>query len=85
MADRRPARPTGLRSVRLIRKPMPPKGLRALRLMKGWPIGALAAEADMAESTIRRLETGSTKEPSQKTRRALSRVLGVSASKLFGR
>ena len=67
------------------RKPVPPTGLRAVRLMKGWPIGELAEAADMAISTIRRLETGSTKEPSQKTRRELSRLLGVSPSKLFGK
>jgi len=68
-----------------MRKPVPPRGLRAVRLMKGWRIGVLAAEADMAESTIRRLETGSTKEPSQRTRRALAKVLRVSVSKLFGK
>jgi len=38
----------------------------------------------MAESTIRRLETGLTKEPSQTTRRVLSRVLKVSEAVLFG-
>ena len=67
-----------------MRRPVPPTGLRAVRLMKGWPIGLLAQEADMAISTIRRAETGLT-EPSQKTRRALSRVLGVSAATLFGK
>jgi transcriptional regulator with XRE-family HTH domain len=66
-----------------MRKPIPPVGLRAVRLMKGWRIGALADEAGVAPSTIRRLETGQHKEPSQNTRVALSRVLGVSASKLF--
>jgi transcriptional regulator with XRE-family HTH domain len=64
-------------------KRRPASKLRLTRVAKRWRIGALAAEAGMAISTIRRLETGSTKEPSQKTRRALSRVLGVSASKLF--
>jgi transcriptional regulator with XRE-family HTH domain len=37
----------------------------------------------MAESTIRRLETGEHKEPSDRVRRALARKLGVSPSKLF--
>src|SRR5258708_12416023 len=66
-------------------KPVPPTGLRAVRLRLRWRIGALATEAAMAPSTIRRLETGLTKEPSDRVRRDLSRVLGVSASKLFGR
>jgi transcriptional regulator with XRE-family HTH domain len=64
-------------------KPAPPTGLRAVRLAKGWPIGLLAEEADMAISTIRRAETGLT-EPSQKTRRALAKALGVSQADLFG-
>lgn len=64
-------------------KPVPPTGLRAVRLMTGWPIGLLAQEADVAISTIRRLETGVTVEPSEKTRRALSRVLKVTEASLF--
>jgi len=63
----------------------PASKLRLARVAKGWRIGDLAEAADhMAISTIRRLETGKTKEPSQTTRRALAKVLGVSASKLFG-
>lgn len=64
-------------------KRKPASKLRLARVAKGWPIGALAEEAGLAISTIRRLETGVTEEANQTTRRALSRVLGVSASKLF--
>jgi transcriptional regulator with XRE-family HTH domain len=67
------------------RKPVPPTGLRALRLKLGWRIGVLAAEAEVAESTVRRLETGEHKEPSGRVRRALARKLEVRASKLFGK
>ena len=63
----------------------PPTGLRAVRLMKGWPIGELAEATGLAISTIRRLETGQTAEPSEKTRRALSRKLGVNERKLLGK
>jgi len=68
-----------------MRKPVPPVGLRAARLLRGWPIGALAEAADMAPSTIRRLETGSTHEPTDRVRRDLSRVLKVSQRELFGK
>ncbi len=61
----------------------PASKLRLVRVAKGWRIGALADAADIAVSTIRRLETGWTKEPSDRVRRALARKLRVSASKLF--
>jgi len=70
--------------VTATKMPVPPTGLRSVRLMKGWRIGALAQDADVAVSPIRRLETGLTKEPSQKTCKALAKVLEVSPSKLFG-
>jgi transcriptional regulator with XRE-family HTH domain len=66
-----------------MRKPVPPHGLRAVRLMKGWGIKALADAIGVQESTIWRLESGATKNPSEKTRQGLQCVLGVSASKLF--
>jgi transcriptional regulator with XRE-family HTH domain len=62
----------------------PASKLRLMRLAKGWPIGLLAEEADMAISTIRRAETGLT-DPSQKTRRALAKALGVNQVALFGK
>ncbi len=63
----------------------PARPLRLARVRAGWRIGALAQAIDVAETTLWRLETGLTKEPSQKTRTALGTVLGVAPSKLFGK
>jgi transcriptional regulator with XRE-family HTH domain len=53
--------------------------------MKGWRIGALAQSLGMAESTLRRLENGLSKEPRLKARQALARALGVTEASLFGK
>ena len=57
----------------------------ASRVAKGWPIGELAREIGVAPSSIRRIENGEIKEPSDRMRRKLSAKLRVSQSALFGK
>jgi transcriptional regulator with XRE-family HTH domain len=66
-----------------MRNPVAPTGLRKARLLKGWPIGALAAAVNVAESTLYRIEQGLIKEPRQEIRRALAKVLKVKEADLF--
>lgn len=63
----------------------PASKLRLTRVAKGWRIGELAKALDVAESSIRRIEIGEIKEPSDRMRRKLSAKLRVSQAALFGK
>ena len=62
----------------------PASKLRLARVAKGWRITDLAIEAGVSRSCLWRLETGHRRQPSNDTRKALAKVLGLPATELFG-
>lgn len=59
--------------------------LRVERVKARWGLKALAKKAGLNRSSLYRIETGLTQVPSQKTRRALAKVLGVKEADLFSK
>jgi transcriptional regulator with XRE-family HTH domain len=67
-----------------VSEPRPASALRVARVRAGYGVHELAKLAGISRCALWRYEFG-IRQPKAATRRDLSRVLGVSPSKLFGK